>query len=233
VIIAAVIAGLGALVALLFLPARPAAVRSIEELGENGDLVVRGAQDLPAGATGQRDVLGATLRILTEAGFSSLNFHGVAARAGIATGTIEKNWNSKLDLVIDALHEAFADYPIPDTGTLREDCCAYLRQTADGLATPGARSVIAGLVGDSVRDDELTESIRSKLVEPRLQALHTMVDRAIARGELDPDIDPAVLVDTLAGPLYHRLLITGEPIDQAAADAIVHLVLDGAIRREP
>ena len=76
-----------------------------------------------------------------------------------------------------------------------------MRQTADGLATPGRVPVIAGLVGDSVHDDDLTESIRSKLIEPRLQALHTMVDRAIVRGELDPDIDPAVLVDTLAGPL--------------------------------
>ncbi len=105
-----------------------------------GELAVRGAQDLPGSVARKRDVLGVTLRLLTEAGFSSLNFHGVASQAGIATGTIERNWNSKLDLVIDALRDAVAEYPIPDTGSLREDCHVYLRQTAEGLATPDART---------------------------------------------------------------------------------------------
>jgi AcrR family transcriptional regulator len=233
VIVAAVIAGLGALVALLWLPSRPAVTRSVEELGDAGELVVRGAQDLPASAARTRDVLGATMRILTEAGFSSLNFHGVASQAGIATGTIERNWNSKLDLVIDALSAAMAEYPIPDTGSFPEDCHVYLRQTADGLSTPEARAVIAGLVGDSARDDELTTSFREQLIEPRHRALITMVDRAVARGELDSRTDAAVLVDTLVGPLYHRLLITGEPISEEVADTIVDLVLDGATPRPP
>ena len=78
---------------------------------------MRGAQDLPTDAGRDRDLLGATLQLLTEAGFSSLNFHGVASRAGISTGAIERDWNSKLDLVIAALDAAFAEHPVPDTGS--------------------------------------------------------------------------------------------------------------------
>ncbi len=91
--------------------------------------------------------------------------------------------------------------------------------------------MIAGLVGDSARDDELTTRFRRQLIEPRHRALITMVDRAIERGEIDPAIDGALLVDALVGPLYHRLLITGEPITEEIADATVDLVLDGAAPR--
>ncbi|MDQ1535571.1 MAG: hypothetical protein QOF28_3332, partial [Actinomycetota bacterium] len=140
-------------------------------------------------------------------------------------------WNSKLDLVIAALEAAFAEHPVPDTGSFRGDCVTYLRQTAEGLAMPGSRTVIADLLGDSARDDELTATFRKRLIEPRHRALTTMVDRAIARDELARDVDAAVLVDTLVGPLYHRLLITGEPITSDVADEVVELVLQGATRR--
>jgi len=232
VIVGAVVAALGALVALLFLPAHPIKSRAdVEDLGDLGDLVVRGAQALPKSAAPKAEVLDATLQTLTEAGFCSLNFHGVASQAGISTASIERTWNSKLDLVIDAIGAAVAERPVPDTGSFRGDCRVYLRQTAEGLGTPGARTVIAGLVGDSARDAELRANFRERLIGPRHAALVTMVRRASSRGELAPDVDAAVLVDTLVGPLYHRLLITGEPISDAVADEVVDLVLEGAERR--
>jgi EmrB/QacA subfamily drug resistance transporter len=230
VIVGAIIAALGAVVALVFLPSRPITTRAdVQELGALGDVVVRGAQVLPAPAPRDRDLLGATLQLLTEAGFSSLNFHGIASRAGISTGAIEREWNSKLDLVIAALAAAFAEHPIPDTGSFPADCRGYLRQTVEGLATPGARSLIADLVGDSARDDAFTATMRERLIGPRHRAVTTMVDRAVTRGELGPDTDAAVLVDTLVGPLYHRLLITGEPLTPEVADEVVDLVLRGAV----
>jgi EmrB/QacA subfamily drug resistance transporter len=232
VIVGAVIAALGALVALVFLPSRPITTRSdVQDLGELGDLVVRGAHELPTpvGAQRNRDLLGATLQLLTEAGFSSLNFNGIASRAGVSTGTIEREWNSKIDLVIAALNAAFAERPIPDTGSFVEDCRTYLHQTVDGLSTPGARSLIADLVGDSARDATFTATMRERLIGPRHRAVTTMVDRAVTRGELASDTDAAVLVDTLVGPLYHRLLITGEPLTPGVADEVVELVLRGAV----
>jgi AcrR family transcriptional regulator len=232
VIVGAVIAALGALVALLYLPARPITTRAdVAELGDLGELVVRGAQVLPSDTGRERDLLGATLQLLAEAGYSSLNFNGIASRAGISTGAIERDWNSKLDLVIAALTAAFAEHPVPDTGSFEGDCRTYLRETAAGLATPGSRSLIADLLGDSAHDDALTTTFRERLIEPRHRALTTMVDRAVARNELARDVDAGLLVDTLVGPLYHRLLITGEPITPDVADEVVELVLQGATRR--
>ncbi|MEV4124401.1 TetR-like C-terminal domain-containing protein [Nocardia sp. NPDC049707] len=44
--------------------------------------------------------------------------------------------------------------------------------------------------------------------------------RAIARGEIPDSIDPAQMAKTLVAPLYFRVLITGEPVDESTADAV-------------
>jgi hypothetical protein len=45
-----------------------------------------------------------------------------------------------------------------------------------------------------------------------------VISGAIARGELPAATDPAELVKTLIAPIYLRLLVTAEPIDEATAD---------------
>jgi hypothetical protein len=62
----------------------------------------------------------------------------------------------------------------------------------------------------------------------RLDALRPVVERGITRGELRPDTDAGLLLETLIAPLHGRLLLTGEPVDQELGERIVDLVLDGA-----
>jgi Tetracyclin repressor-like, C-terminal domain len=63
----------------------------------------------------------------------------------------------------------------------------------------------------------------------RLDALRPVVERGIARGELRPDTDAQLLLETLIAPLHGRLLLTGGQIDAQLAERVVDLVLDGAL----
>jgi hypothetical protein len=56
-----------------------------------------------------------------------------------------------------------------------------------------------------------------------------MLNRAIARGELPPEVDQELLLDLLLGPLWFRLLLSGAPITAQAARSVVELVLSGAV----
>ena len=233
VVIGAVVALIGGLVALVFLPARPVRARAegLEDLGAVVDLT---AQDLPAQAVVRQDptrpaIAGATMRALADAGFSSLSFHGVATRAGLSTSTIEYYWTAKVDLVIDALRSALAEHPVPDTGSLAGDCRSYLADFSTAMSAPDAGPVVAGLIDDAARDPVLAQTLRDRLVTPRRRDLEAMVQRGIDRGELRPDVDPDVLVDTLVGPIYHRVLVTGDSIDRHVTDEIVDLVLGRAV----
>jgi hypothetical protein len=55
-----------------------------------------------------------------------------------------------------------------------------------------------------------------------------VVVRAVERGELAPGTDPAEVFKALAAPIHFRLLVTGEPLDEHAADQAVRLVLAAA-----
>ena len=54
---------------------------------------------------------------------------------------------------------------------------------------------------------------------------------AAARGELRADVDPVLALETLVGPMYVRMLMTGEPLDDALLVRCVDLVLDGIATR--
>jgi AcrR family transcriptional regulator len=206
----------------VFLPARP----RIEEaqLGDLEGLIVGTAEGLPPKR--RRDIVGVTLQLLADAGFSSLTFSGIASRSGIATATIERVWSSKQDLVIDALRETLMLRPIPDTGSFAGDCDAFLTDLTTTMSDPRIVPVIAGLVGESARDPALAKLLRARLLEPRRAAIHTMIARGISRGELPPDTSVDLLSDVLIAPVFHRLLITGEPVTpelgHQLASAITH-----------
>ena len=44
--------------------------------------------------------------------------------------------------------------------------------------------------------------------------------RGIERGEIHADVDPNLLLESLVGPLYLRLLITREPLDDAFVETL-------------
>jgi hypothetical protein len=59
--------------------------------------------------------------------------------------------------------------------------------------------------------------------------LLTRLRRATERDGLRPDIDHAVLIDQVSGPIYYRVLITGALADRDYAEGLVSAVLEGSI----
>jgi hypothetical protein len=52
-----------------------------------------------------------------------------------------------------------------------------------------------------------------------------LLQRGIERGELRGDLDLEIAVDLLLGPIYYRLLISGEPLTGAFVDRLVGAVM--------
>ncbi|MBN7507571.1 TetR-like C-terminal domain-containing protein, partial [Mycobacteroides abscessus] len=47
------------------------------------------------------------------------------------------------------------------------------------------------------------------------------IARAVARGELPAGVDVAHVAEQLVAPLYYRVIVTGETVDDAFVDRIV------------
>ena len=167
----------------------------------------------------------ATLELLDERGYVGLSLAEVALRAGVSRTALYRRWDSKAQLVVEAMVSRMPAAGLPDTGSIRGDLLAYTRQLAATFRGTPAAHVLPGLVAAIATDPVLAASYREMLVQPLRQQVRAAVTRGIARGELIQDTDVEFILDALSGPLYVRLLITGDPPDTSYPRAAVDLVL--------
>jgi hypothetical protein len=76
------------------------------------------------------------------------------------------------------------------------------------LLANGDGRVLERLVRESGQNPELVDVVRS-ILYARRRLYATLLNRAIARGELPPEMDQELLLDLLLGPLWFRLLLSG------------------------
>ena len=68
------------------------------------------------------------------------------------------------------------------------------------LVSPSGRAVLAALFSDAVHVSEVAAA-RRLVFDDRLRRAEPVITRAIARGELPPDTDPAEVIKALAAPV--------------------------------
>jgi AcrR family transcriptional regulator len=165
--------------------------------------------------------------LLAEEGFAGLSVEAVAARAGVGKATVYRRWPSKVPLVIEALDTVASErISAPDTGSARGDLTEFLTQLVRAMDGPDGRLVAPLLEGMS-RSQELAEAFRRDLIAPRRDVIIEIIRRGIARGELRPDLHLDVALDAPVAIVFHRLLLTGQVVDEALVGRIVDQVLDG------
>lgn len=173
-------------------------------------------------------MLQATSELLMEVGYEQLTVEDVAARAGVHKTTVYRRWPTMPELVFEAVAEQSAeDVPIPDTGNLLDDLQILAREVVANIGTAGGARRSRSIVAAAATSDQLTAAMRS-FWAARLANSAVIVERAIERNELPPDADPNLIIESLIGPLWVRLLLTGEPITDGLADRVAGFVAAGA-----
>jgi AcrR family transcriptional regulator len=173
-------------------------------------------------------ILAATQDLLVERGYRQLTIEGVAARAGVGKQTIYRWWPSRAALVLEAYLAGSDAIPPPaDSGSTREDVRALLVWLAEVLAQPIGGRVVAGLIADLQHDPDLAEGFHRAVVPARRRPMLAALERGRERGEIPAGADLGIAVDALHGAVFYRLLLSGEPLDDAFAGRVADQVLDG------
>jgi len=179
----------------------------------------------PRSEEAHQAILNATLELLVEVGFSALTVEGVASRAGVGKATIYRRWPSKLPLVVEAFGQlpGFEDV---DTGDLAGDLKKMLRGYLDAFNSTPLSAVLPSLAGERTHNPEL-----SQLFEPvskdRRRPLVKAFERAVARGEVAPDLDLDLAADLVVGPIAVALFFKGGRLNQKMVGPMVDLALAG------
>jgi AcrR family transcriptional regulator len=181
----------------------------------------------PAPGTEER-VLRAALELLARDGYAGVTLNALAARGGVAKTTILRRWGSKAAVAAAAVQRlALHSVDLPESGTLRGDLIA-LQDKAVAVFTDGEGGFVPRLMRESGHHPEIADLLHT-VIHTRRLAYHRILGRAIARGELDPEVDQDMIIDMLIGPIWTRLLITRDPI----TDGLVEEIVDAILRAYP
>jgi AcrR family transcriptional regulator len=159
---------------------------------------------------------------LAEAGFARLTMESVAARAKTGVAVLYRRWPNKTDLVLGAIRHYGTTHPVdvPDTGSLRGDMIALLRDfsSARTTFTGVVTAVFSGLLASS----GLTPAeVREMVIADRPLRSDQIFIRAQERGEIDLGcVSPAVLAMPF-DLMRHDMLMTYKPIPEERVLAIV------------
>jgi len=140
------------------------------------------------GAALEEALLAATWQELVERGYGALTFDSVAQRAATSRPVIARRWPTKPELVRAAVGHAVTreEIAVPDTGNLRDDTVALLREANDKRIAVSA--LITAYLGDYFLETGSTPAeLRESFIGDRPSSVDTIVDRAIERGEVHAD----------------------------------------------
>jgi AcrR family transcriptional regulator len=173
-------------------------------------------------------VLEAADDLLVEGGFAAVTIEGIAARARVGKQTIYRWWPTKTDVLMDAFLDDAFDYLTPqDSGNLSHDLRTHLSNLAKFLTEEDAGLVFRALAGQAQHDAKMAVRFRRDYLARYRELDRVPLLRAIERRELAADTDIDLALDRLVGPIYYRVLVTGEPVGSRFTNSLVTAFLKG------
>lgn len=159
-----------------------------------------------------RDVLASALALARDLG-PTITVDQIAGRAGVSKASIYRRWDTKWDLLLEALlTEARAAID------RAPDLTAFLSSTFAVLTGPqGTGPLVTALMLHAVENPEFAATWREKFVSVRRQVLMSALERE------GMGADGELVTDVLYGVMWYRLLAGHAPLDDELAERLARV----------
>lgn len=169
-------------------------------------------------------ILDAALALFQEDGYRGVTIEGVAARAGVGKATVYRRYPTRAAMVVDAARcKLSLIHELVDTGNLRADLLALLQPLIDRLRGPQG-PVLTAFMCERSRDAELAAEWERSVIGRKREHVRSLINGAIARGELPADTDVELVAEMPAAVVWHHAL-NGLPIDPALGERVIDYIL--------
>lgn len=181
----------------------------------------------------EAEILEAALGILASSGYDRLTMDAVATAAKASKATLYRRWDTKAELVVDALSRAKGAPQVPpvDTGNLRGDLMA-ISCNHGGISDEHSLAVLAAIITALQHDKEFADAFHERFLAVRLRESREIYERAQRRGEIAPDVDLEILTPTLAAIILHRAFVLRLPVDDDTILRIIDEIVIPAATRQ-
>ena len=171
-------------------------------------------------------MLKAAASIIWHDGPQACTVDEVARRSGVAKTTIYRHFGTSDALVLAVLDSDVKDLAASDTGTLRGDLGEIIDRYLNTAELPASRRMFAWVLTRSMSDPEFATMFRSVRVQPRGPTV-VAIQRAIARGELPPDVDVDLVMHYIQGPFTSKRFIANEPLSVGDKERLLDMIVAG------
>lgn len=158
----------------------------------------------PLSKSAHEAVLAAALKLFATDGIDATSMDAIATEAKVSKATVYKHWRNKEALCLEVLDRLFAE-PVPaDTGDVRADIVALLKNQPQGCRHDLHSRLAPQLAAVARHNLDFGLAVRKRVLEPPRARLTELLRRAIKAGELRPDLDLDLSVALLLGPMAYR-----------------------------
>jgi AcrR family transcriptional regulator len=169
--------------------------------------------------------------VLRDNGYAGFTLDAVAGRAGTSRPVIARRWAGRHDL----LHATIAHIgarqpsPTPDTGSLRGDLIALLREL--NTSRRDLATVLGVQLGGYYQETGTSLSyLRDVLLSGEDAVLDRILGAAVERGEADPDRLTARIRSLPVDLLRHHVFLTFQPMPDDGIEEIVDTIFLPLVR---
>ena len=176
-------------------------------------------------------ILAAAWAELSEQGYAAMTLEAVAKRAGTSRPVLHRRWPSRVKLATAALGRYLATNPIqaPDLGSIRAEMKVLLRGMSS-RARPDLLRLLFDMSGDLAAAKTRPADLRAEITNDR--TIRAVLQRAIERGEVDPDRLTPRIVALPTDLARHEMLMTLKPLPDEVIREIVEDIFLPLVRRD-
>lgn len=178
----------------------------------------------PRSREARRRLIDAVLEIVASTGVGDVTVDAVVSRSGVAKTTLYRHFGNVDGLVFAAVSDSITAKAPPDTGTLRGDLEAIHRHYLAVASSKQSRELFAWMVAKSIESAENCELFRRVRVQP-LGPTTVALQRAIERGEVCADIDVAIALHLIQGPLISQRIVDNSDVSEDELSLMLDLTL--------
>ncbi|MEU1998252.1 TetR/AcrR family transcriptional regulator [Nocardia gamkensis] len=173
-------------------------------------------------------LLEAAARLIAERGYGALTLQAVADEARTSRPALYRRYTDRADLVVSVLIHRYGLHPgDEDLGGIEAELLGIQRHQMELFNDQVLRRALPGLLEDLDRTPATARRFHEQFLRPRRLSTATILDRAVARGEIVGGVDAEWLCDLITGPMLMRALmpVLG-PIDEEFVMLTVRSALD-------
>ncbi len=180
----------------------------------------------PRSEKSRKKILDATRRLLTHMSMDELSIEAIAKKAKVGKTTIYRWWPNKATVAM----EAFLEQPglqniIPSNANPIDAVERQLENLVRQLRGQNGR-IIAGIIAESQSDPDVLDLLYEAFLKDRVETLHEKIEAGKESGDFREDLDTAIAIDMLMGPLFLRVLSGEAAIDNFFAENFPRQAVD-------